>query len=487
LIVLPKYLQLSRLAFWKQPLERGVRTYKACCALGPLFIKLGQMVSIRYDLFPLDIVKQLVKLQDQVPPESYEYVISSIEQELDTPIHQTFNHIDQIPLGSASIAQVHRAVLKTGEIVAIKVLRPNINQHITLDLYLIKKLINFSSYYKLGRKLLDEYEFTLEQELNLKQEAAHYAQTKHHFEGDQRLYVPKVYWKYSTKNMLVTEYIDAINIRDIHSNPLPNMSQFAINGLEIFFTQVFEHRFFHADMHPGNILVDTKHPHNPKYIAIDFGIVGVISEHDQYYLIEIFIALYHRHYAKVAKLLVQAEWVEKTSHIHQLESMLRGVCEPIFALPISEISMSELMQQLILASKHFNLKLQPQLLMLQKTLFHVEAMGRTIDPSMNLIDASGSYMKKLLRKRNRIQSGLHKIKDNLPFLMHHFTHLKTTKSQVNESSTQPHTSKFVLISLLIGALISAPYQLTKAHLIYIITNIIIIKVTWKKLRPKDFA
>ncbi|MDC3180793.1 AarF/UbiB family protein [Gammaproteobacteria bacterium] len=482
-LILPRYLQLSRILFWRKRKAPGEALYQALTELGPLFIKAGQLISIRYDLFPSDIVNSLTKLQDQVPQTDYRNIITCIECELSQPAGHIFRHIDQIPIGCGSIAQVHRAILHTGEEVAVKVLRPNIKSIITLDLEILKFLTRFATNRSVAIALIQEYEFTIQQELNLKQEGAHYTQTKQVFEGDSRLYVPIVYWEYTTNKILVTELIKAVNLRDIHKYHLPNITQLATNGLEIFLTQVFEHRFFHADMHPGNIFIDISNPQYPKYIAIDFGIIGIINEVHQYYLVEIFIGLYRRDYAKVTNLFIRAKWVNPNINAHHFESALRGVCEPIFAIPIGDISMAELMQQLILASKQFGLQLPAQLLMLQKTLFHVEAMGRKIDPNMNIMHASSHYMKTLLSKRKRLLSTVEKLKSTLPYLLENLPY--TTDKKPATETTRKQNIPF--IALLLGSLLSAPYQLTKPYLIYIITNIIIITVTWKKLRPKDFA
>jgi ubiquinone biosynthesis protein len=479
--------------FWSRSVKeipRGKRLYLLCCSLGPFFIKLGQLVSIRHDLFPTDVTQSLTKLQDCVPPEPFSYIEDAISTELNRPIHSIFRHIDKKPLGSASIAQVHGGILNNGEHVAIKILRPNIQKKIKLDMAILNTLCRLVMNHKLAHKLIKEYQYTFEQELNLQQEGSHYSQIKHHFKQDTRLYVPKVYWELTSQNMLTTERINAVNIRDIHQYTDVAYEKLAHHGLEIFFTQVFEHRFFHADMHPGNVLIDITNPKFPKYIAIDFGIIGIISEQDQYYLIESFLAIYHRDYARIAKLHIEADWVDSTTDPLKFENALRGVCEPIFSLPIAKVSIANIMQQIMHASKSFKLKMQPQLLMLQKTLFHVEALGRQLYPELNVLTASKPYIESVIKKRTsacyswqHLQAELPRIIQKSPLLPTLMIDHLTKPNQKTSVPKQDHST--ILYILIISTLINAPLKLTKPGLIYIITNIIIITVAWKKLRPKD--
>lgn len=495
--LLPKYLAPSYLLALipsrrtKIEQDLGMRYFNACVELGPLFIKMGQMVSIRHDLFPKAIITPLAKLQDDVPPFDNEKAFAIIESELQSPLSNIFKAIDSTPLASASMAQVYSAQLSSGQSVVLKVLRPNIRENIKTDIQILKNITQLLSWFKpISTKtlhaLIDEYQHTLLQEINLLNEACHYSQMKHNFQGDSRLYVPDVYWQYTTKSLLTMERIYGTNIDQVCELPEVDKKTLAYNGVSIFFTQVFKHRFFHADMHPGNVFIDHKDPASPKYIAIDFGIVGVISHNDQYYLAESFLGFSKRDYARIAKLHIEAGWVDPDTDVVKFETAIRYVCEPIFSRTIEEISIAELMHRLIEASKPFKLHIQPQLLMLQKTLFHVEALGRQLYPELNLWDAASPFLKEFMKKRSSINTGWQHLKEELPRLITHSPQIPylLTKKLKDKPQSQPNPveSNNMIPGVILGMLIASPGLLTNPGYIYILSVSFIIMIAWKRLK-----
>lgn len=424
--VFPWYLSPSYLLRLYPPIRKihnqplGKRLYLSCVDLGPLFIKFGQLVSIRHDLFRKEIIEPLSDLQDKVPPFPSEIAIKTIEKALGSSIQALFLAFNPKPLASASIAQVHEAMLKDKTSVVIKVIRPNIEATLKSDIRLLRILATLIALFKRWprstlQKLIDEYVYTLKQELNLTQEGSHYSQMRHLFSHDKRLYVPKVYWEYTEKDVLTLEKIQGIPIDEIQDLSLEDRKTLAHNGIEIFFTQVLEHRFFHADMHPGNVFILPGDP--PRYAAVDFGIVGCLSPEDQYYLSENFLAFHHRDYTKIAKLHIEAGWVSPNTPIVPLESAIRHVCEPIFSKNIEDISISDLLSRLIEASKPFELNIQPQFLLLQKTLFYVEALGRNLYPKLNLWEASEPFIERFMKERSSLKTGLKHFKSELPRIL----------------------------------------------------------------------
>ncbi|UTC24837.1 AarF/UbiB family protein [Candidatus Comchoanobacter bicostacola] len=490
-LIFPKILRLSYFTHWLVPKEiktmtRDVRCFHACIQLGPLFVKLGQLVSIRQDLFPDDITNTLTQLQDKTPPADFQAIQTQIESALNKSIDQVFSQINPIPIGSASIAQAHAAQLNNGKSVVIKVLKPNIKKEIKRDLKLLNFLCRFIKHKAIAKTLLHEYELTLMHELNLYQEASHYSQMRHNFSQDERIYIPYVYWQYSATNIIVLEHIKASKLADVLSNPEVCKKELAYTGIQLLFEQVFEHRFFHADMHPGNLFFDTTNPNKPKYILIDFGIIGILSPNDQYYLAECFLAFYHRDYTRIAQLHVDAQWVSPNANIIQLEHALRGVCEPLLTLPLQEISIAHLMHEIITTCKKFDLNIQPQLLMLQKTLFHTESISRKLYPELNIWQAAAPYIKSFMKKRVSIQSGWHHMKHELPRifsqspeiprLLH--AHLK----QKPPATTKTRSSSLFILGVTVGCTLSLTTQLTIPIGAYIITHTIIIMILlrqWK--------
>lgn len=424
--VLPKFLCPSMLLRLipsireEQNKALGDRLYLACVSLGPLFIKFGQLISIRHDFFSEDIVKPLAQLQDNVPAFDTGIAIETIESSLKKPLNKLFLAFDPKPIASASIAQVYQATLYNKDTVVVKVIKPYISEQLKVDIRLLRGLCTLVAIGKRWSRstlkaLINEYEYSLKQELDLSKEASHYSQMKHNFKGDHRLYVPKVYWDYSSSNVLTLEKINGIPIDEIDEHMAIDRKALAENGISIFFTQVFKHRFFHADMHPGNVFVLEGNP--AKYAAVDFGIVGSLSPHDQYYLAENFLAFHHRNYMRIAILHIEAGWVDPNSSLIEFEASIRHVCEPIFSKNIEDISIADLMRRLVEAAKPFKLNVQPQLLLLQKTLFYVEAMGRQLYPKLNLWEATEPFIQSFMKERTGLKTGMKQLKEELPRIL----------------------------------------------------------------------
>jgi ubiquinone biosynthesis protein len=375
----------------KEP--RGERLRLALEDLGPIFVKFGQILSTRRDLLPDDIADSLAKLQDQVTPFSNELAISLIQQAYGgQSLDEIFAGIDEQPLASASIAQVHAAKLIDGSDVILKIVRPNIEKQIRRDVELLHTMADLAQRFWVdGRRLrpkevVAEIEKNLFDELDMMREAASASQLRRNFEGSDLLYVPEINWQLTKTRLLVQERIYGIPIGDIeqlNANNV-NMEKLAEVGVEIFFTQAFKHGFFHADMHPGNIMVDASDPENPSYIAVDFGIMGTLSHEDQNYLADNFLAFFNSDYRRVAELHVQSGWVPADTRVDEFEAAIRSVCEPIFAKPLNEISFGQVLLRLFQTARRFNMEVQPQLVLLQKTLLNIEGLGRQLYPELDL-------------------------------------------------------------------------------------------------------
>ncbi len=353
-------------------LPRGARLRLALEELGPIFVKFGQALSTRPDLLPADIATELAKLQDQVPPFPGATARALIATAYGRSPDEVFETFEENALAAASIAQVHAATLRGGAKVVVKVLRPGMAEVIGRDLEVLHALAGLAErYWADGRRLrpvevVREYQKTILDELDLMREAANAAQLKRNFSGSNLLYVPEVYWDYCRGNVIVMERIYGIPISDVARlrSLKTNIARLAENGVEIFFTQVFRHNFFHADMHPGNIFVIADDPEHPRYAAVDFGIVGTLSPRDQYYLAENFLAFFERDYHRVAKLHVDSGWVPAETRVDELESAVRTVCEPIFNKPLKDISFGQVLLRLFETARRFNMEIQPQLVLL---------------------------------------------------------------------------------------------------------------------------
>ncbi len=380
-------LMLSPWRLLPEPvLSRGERLRLALEELGPIFIKFGQMLSTRRDLLSDDIADELRHLQDRVPPFSGEQSTLIIEKALGQNINTLFTEFDVTPLASASVAQVHSAKLHSGEEVVIKVIRPGINVTIGQDLQLLFTLARLlEKYWADGRRLrpvdlVSDYKKTIFNELDLQIEAGNTSQLRRNFQDSSLLYIPLVYWDYTRRNVLVMERIHGIPVADIAALKKQNtdMKKLAERGVEIFFTQIFRDSFFHADMHPGNIFVSKVNPAEPQYIAIDCGIVGSLRPEDKNYLARILLAFFKRNYRHVAALHIESGWVPENTPIAEFETAIRSVCEPIFEKPLKDISFGQVLLRLFQTARQFNMEIQPQLVLLQKTLLNVEGLGRQI-------------------------------------------------------------------------------------------------------------
>ena len=371
---------------------RGARMRMALEALGPIFVKFGQVLSTRRDLLPADVAEELAQLQDNVPPFDSALAIAEIERGLGRSIAEVFSEFDPQPVASASIAQVHFARLHDGTEVAVKVLRPGMAQVIDNDLALLRTAgslaIRLSADARRLRPLdvIDEFDHYLHDELDLVREASNANQLRRNFSGSSLLKVPEMYWDYCATNVIVMERVHGIPIgrMDRMAQAGIDLKRLSREGVEIFFTQVFRHGFFHADMHPGNILVGDSGEDFNRYIALDFGIVGTLSEVDKNYLAQNFLAFFRRDYRRVAELHVESGWVPSDTRVEELEGAVRAVCEPFFDRPLKEISLGLVLLRLFQASRRFNVEIQPQLVLLQKTLLNIEGLGRQLDPDLDL-------------------------------------------------------------------------------------------------------
>jgi len=402
----------------------GERIRLALEELGPIFVKFGQAISTRRDLLPADIADELAKLQDAVPPFPAEQAIEIINDAYGETVEDVFERFDTEPLAAASIAQVHTAKLKAGTEVIVKVLRPGVLEQIERDLGVLRMLAGLADrYWEHGKRLrpleiVDEYEHTILDELDLMREAANSAQLKRNFQGSDMLYVPEVYWDYCRPEVLVQERIFGTPISDMDTlrEDGTNIKVLAENGVEIFFTQVFRHNFFHADMHPGNIFVLHNDPERPRYAAVDFGIVGSLTPEDQRYLAENFLAFFDRDYHRIAKLHVDSGWVPAGTRVDRLESAVRTVLDPIFSKPLEEISFAQMLMRLFRVAQRFDVEIQPQLILLQKTLFNIEGLGRQLYPQLDLWETAHPVLRRWMDEQVGGRAMLKDVRDNLPQL-----------------------------------------------------------------------
>ena len=405
--------------------NRGERLRLALQELGPIFVKFGQAVSTRRDLLPVDIAEELAKLQDRVPPFPGSIARAAVELALGQPVTQAFAAFDEMPLAAASIAQVHAAKLLDGTDVVVKVLRPGMREVIQRDLEVLYALARLAHrYWSESRRLrpvevVGEYEKTILDELDLMREAANASQLKRNFAGSDLLYVPEVYWDYCRINVMVMERIHGVPISDMQrlQSVGTNIPLLAENGVRIFFTQVFRHNFFHADMHPGNIFVMIDDPGNPRYAAVDFGIMGTLDPRDQNYLAENFLAVFDRDYRRVALLHVESGWVPPDTRVDEMESAIRTVLEPIFDRPLQDVSFGNILVRLFEISRRFNMQIQPQLILLQKTLLNVEGLGRDLYPQLDIWKTASPILREWMRERVGIRQVVRNMRNQLPELL----------------------------------------------------------------------
>ncbi|MBI3898131.1 MAG: ubiquinone biosynthesis regulatory protein kinase UbiB [Gammaproteobacteria bacterium] len=399
------YRLLLRLMPWRlirrRPAPRAVRLREALEELGPVFVKFGQMLSTRPDLLPPDIAEELAKLQDQVPPFPGERAERIVVAALGAPLTTHFAQFDTQPIASASVAQVHLARLHDGSDVAVKVLRPGIENVIERDVELMYLLARLARrYLPDGPRLrpvevVEQFHKTIRHELDLRREAANASQLRANFTDSDLLYVPKIFWDLTRREVMVMERIYGFPISNIEALKSAGIDfrRLSHNGVEIFFTQAFRDGFFHADMHPGNIFVSPE----GQYRAVDFGIMGTLGDADKRYLAENFIAFFNRDYRAVAEAHLRAGWVPRDTPVGEFEAAIRAVCEPIFARPIKDISFGRLLLQLFQTARQFNMEVQPQLVLLQKTLFNIEGLGRRLYPDLDLWETAKPYLEQWAR------------------------------------------------------------------------------------------
>ncbi|MGX2968245.1 ubiquinone biosynthesis regulatory protein kinase UbiB [Ursidibacter sp. B-7004-1] len=488
-IRLTRSLRLGRKSlFWvknqfpDQPF--GVRLRLALQELGPVWIKLGQMLSTRRDLFATELADQLALLQDSVDPFDGKIARQLIEQALGDHLEKWFDDFDETALASASIAQVHTAKFNqnqplAGKEVVLKVIRPDIHQVIFDDLALMYRLASWIP--KLsndGKRLravevVREYEKTLLDELDLRKEMANAVRLRNNFANSEMLYVPEMYQDFCYKNVIVMERIYGIpvaNIDELKANGT-DMKLLAERGVQVFFTQVFRDSFFHADMHPGNIFVNPNHPENPQYIGIDCGIVGTLNQNDKRYLAESFVAFFNRDYRRVALMHVESGWTPADTNIDAFEQAFREVCEPIFAKPLSEISFGHVLLNLFNVAREFNMEVQPQLVLLQKTLLYIEGLGRQVYPQLDLWQTAKPFLQDWLNEQVGVKAMFRQVQQRLPQFREHFAEFPETVfqalqqqkqinlrlSEINQSLQSQKNNSSLIRTLLLALIISGTF------------------------------
>ncbi|MEA3250829.1 MAG: ubiquinone biosynthesis regulatory protein kinase UbiB [Pseudomonadota bacterium] len=444
LVPLDRLPALLRLAFRLSPLRllpvgrhsRGLRLRLALEALGPIFVKFGQMLSTRRDLLPPDIADDLRSLQDQVPPFPGDQAQALIEEALECSIDAAFARFDTTPMASASVAQVHAARLHSGEEVVVKVIRPGIDRVMRQDIalmYILARLIRLVPEARRLRpvEVIADYEATLFDELDLHKEAANTSQLKRNFKNSPLLYVPSIHWPLTRRQVLVQERIYGIPVADMVSLEAQgtDLRKLAERGVEIFFTQVFRDNFFHADMHPGNIFVTRDKPDDPQYIAIDCGIVGSLTREDQDYLARNLLAFFHQDYYQVAALHIESGWVGEGTRANEFAAAIRAVCEPILEKPLKDISFGQVLLGLFQTARRFNMEVQPQLVLLQKTLLNIEGLGRQLYPDLDLWKTAKPYLERWMQERAGPRGFWASFKKQAPELSHQLPELPVLAHQ----------------------------------------------------------
>ena len=485
-----RYLAFFSPSYWlrnkREP--RGVRIRRTLEDLGPIYVKFGQTLSTRKDLLPEDIAEELVKLQDRVPPFSEEIARKIIEEQLGMTIKEAFADFDSKPLASASIAQVHTATLHNGEKVIVKVLRPNIEDKIYSDVALLHELARLAEKFWMDARrlramdIVAEFEKTTIDELDLVREAANASAIRSNFKDSEMLYIPEIHWPLTRRKVMVMERIYGIPVGDIEALRAGNadFKKLAERGVEVFFTQVFRDNFFHADMHPGNVFVDLP----DKYMAVDFGIVGSLSDSDQRYLAENFLAFFNHDYRRVAQMHIQSGWVPSTTRVEEFEAAIRSVCEPIFEKPLKDISFGLLLLRLFQTARRFDMVVQPQLVLLQKTLLNIEGLGRQLYPDLDLWQTAKPFLENWFEQRlgptakiKELLSKLPEITEQLPEFPALFLHAIQSTAQI-EKQMQLQNQEIVLLRKQLQ-------KNSKSNLLAVLTGSIIIAAAllWQSLAP----
>ena len=411
---------VNGLFFWRRlKAPRAVRLRLALESLGPIFVKFGQVLSTRRDLMPQDIADELAKLQDRVPPFPSDQALAVLRKAYGRDPFEVFAELDPTPVASASIAQVHRARLKSGETVAVKVLRPGIAPVIESDVGLLRTLAGLlETLWSDGKRLrpkdvVDEFAKHLDDELDLVRESANCSQLRRNFEQSPLLAVPEVHWDYCTPQVMVMSWMDGVpisRIDDLRSRGI-DLKKLARAGVEIFFTQVFRDGYFHADMHPGNILVTN----SGQYVALDFGIMGTLNDVDKNYLAQNFLAFFRRDYKKVAQAHWNAGWVPRETRVDEFEAAIRAVCEPVFDRPLKEIAFGKVLLRLFQTSHRFGMEIQPQLVMLQKTLLNIEGLGRQLDPDLDLWATAKPFLERWMSEQLGWRGWVRTVREEAPY------------------------------------------------------------------------
>jgi ubiquinone biosynthesis protein len=449
---------IDTIIFWRDiSAPRGTRLRMALEELGPIFVKFGQVLSTRRDLIPADLVEELSKLQDRVPPFDSDLAIAQIRKSLGAHPDQLFASFERVPVASASIAQVHFATLKDGKQVAVKVLRPGMKKSIDEDVALmhiaaewIGRIWADSKRLK-PKEVVAEFDKYLHDELDLMREAANASQLRRNFADSQLLLVPEMYWDYCSPSVIVMERMHGIPVSQIDRLEAAgvDLKKLSSDGVEIFFTQVFRDGFFHADMHPGNILVSVDPATFGRYIALDFGIVGTLNDFDKDYLSQNFLAFFRRDYKRVAEAHIESGWAPKETRVDELESAVRACCEPIFDRPLKDISFGQILLRLFQTSRRFNVEVQPQLVLLQKTLLNIEGLGRQLDPDLDLWKTAKPYLEKWMAEQVGWQGMWERIKAEAPRYTHIFPQLPRLLHRALEQAGDPPARDTELIKALI--------------------------------------
>lgn len=450
-----KFLQM--IFFWRDlSAPRGERLRLALEELGPIFVKLGQMLSTRRDLIPHDIAEELAKLQDQVPPFDSDIAIAQITQALGTHPEQLFASFERVPVASASIAQVHFAILKDGREAAVKVLRPNMKKAIESDVALMKLAAGWVAFlWADGKRLkakevVAEFEKYLHDELDLMREAANASQLRRNFANSDLLLVPEVYWEYCSSSVMVMQRMKGLPISRLDELRTAgvDLEKLSSDGVTIFFTQVFRDGFFHADMHPGNILVSIEPDTFGRYIALDFGIVGTLNDFDKEYLSLNFLAFFQRDYKRVAQAHIESGWAPKDTRVDEFEAAIRACCEPIFERPLKDISFGQVLLRLFQTSRRFNIEVQPQLVLLQKTLLNIEGLGRQLDPNLDLWTTAKPFLEKWMGEQIGWRGLVAKLKIEAPRYTHLLPELPRLVHQALLKATHDEPTDALLQALL---------------------------------------
>ena len=450
---------IRALFFWRRlDRPRGERLRQALEELGPIFVKFGQVLSTRRDLLPADLAEELAKLQDRVPPFPADQAIATLERAYGKPVGEVFARFDREPVASASVAQVHFAALPDGREAAVKILRPGLAPVIARDIALLETAASLvEAVWRDGRRLrprevIAEFRKHLRDELDLQREAASASQLRRNFRDSPLLRVPEVYWDWCLPEVMVMERMHGTPISQVQTlrEQGIDIARLSRTGVEIFFTQVFRDGFFHADMHPGNIQVSLAPQSFGRYIALDFGIIGTLTERDKDYLAQNFIAFFRRDYKRVAELHVESGWVPASTRVDALESAIRAVCEPQFERPLKDISLGQVLLRLFQTSRRFNVEIQPQLVLLQKTLLNVEGLGRQLDPDLDLWTTAKPFLERWMSEQVGWRQLLERFKAEAPRYAHLLPELPRLAHAALQPAAVPAPSQAALLAALLA-------------------------------------